>query len=108
MSALEAYEKLQKAQSQQLGKECCCFNKLLEPEICMNATSNFKQPCSVCVEIFTVFCAAICFYMFFIYTFSFSAMGVQCPSLLVRSREEHKFIILGLPLCNWEDLETCA
>lgn len=76
MSALEAYKNLQKAQSQQLGKECCSLNKLLEPEIRMNATSTFKtkQPCSVCVEIFTVFCAAICFYMFFIYTFSFSGM----------------------------------
>lgn len=77
MSALEAYKNLQKAQSQQLGKERCSFNKLLEPEICMNASSTFfktKQPCSVCVEIFRVFCAAIYFYTFFIYTFSFSAM----------------------------------
>lgn len=61
MCALEAYKNLQKAQSQQLGKECCSFNKLLEPEISMNATSAFKtkQPCSVCVELFTVLCAAV-------------------------------------------------
>lgn len=75
MSALEAYKNLRKAQSQQFGKECCSFNKLLEPDTRMNATSTFletKQPCSVCVEIFTVFCAAVCSYMFCIYTLVFS------------------------------------
>lgn len=77
MSALEAYKKLQKAQSQQLGKECCSFNKLLELEICMNATPTFfktKQPCSVCVEIFTVFCAA----MFFTCSLFICSVFQQC------------------------------
>lgn len=52
MSALEDYESLQMAQSQQFGEECCSFNKLLEPEIHMNATSTFfrtNEPCPVCV-----------------------------------------------------------
>lgn len=75
MSALEAYKKLQKAQSQQLGKECCSFNKLLELEIHMNATPTFfktKQPCSVCVEIFTVFCAAMFLHVLYLYVQFFS------------------------------------
>ena len=52
MSALEAYKNLQKAQSQQLGKECCSFHNHPEPEIRMNATSTFlktEQSCSVCI-----------------------------------------------------------
>lgn len=98
MSALGDYRSLQTAQSSQLGKECCCFNKLIEPEICMNATSTFfgiNQPCLVCVYRYLQYSVLpnIFTWSLFIHPVFQQCDQIMCPLFLVMSRDVHLLVL---------------